>query len=250
MIVAYAKESLRARNELLEMARAVHLGEVPPLRLGFSSFVNDNLLQSFRETYRDMFPGCEIHLAGGESIQILQRINQRILDCAILPMPIDNDIFRVQQISQSPLVVCMRSDDPLTLQNPVDIQAVASRIKIFRDPELQPLAHARLIEMFDEAGISLRLACSATTPGQIQWMVKAGYGLALIDQSSSLDSGLAARPLSGINWTADTAFVHHNRADHIALPFIERSLGQTWRDGKRKKRASESAKPEQLKLLA
>ena len=57
MIVAYAKESLRARNELLEMARAVHLGKVSPLRLGFSSFVNDNLLQCFRETYRQMFPG-------------------------------------------------------------------------------------------------------------------------------------------------------------------------------------------------
>ena len=250
MIVAYAKESLRARNELLEMARAVHLGKVSPLRLGFSSFVSDNLLQCFRETYSQMFPGCEIHLAGGESVQILQRISQGILDCAILPMPIDNDIFHVQQISQSPLVLCMRSDDPLALQNQVNIQDVVSRIKIFRDPELQPSAHSRLVEMFAELGITLHLACSATTPGQIQWMVKAGYGLALIDRVSSLDSGLATRPLAGIDWTADTAFVHHNRADHIALPFIERSLCQTWKDSKGKKRASESVKPEQLKLLA
>jgi len=40
MVVAYAKETLRARDELVEMARAVHLGNVPPLRLGFSSFVS------------------------------------------------------------------------------------------------------------------------------------------------------------------------------------------------------------------
>jgi hypothetical protein len=32
---------------------------------------------------------------------VLQRINQRLLDCAILPMPIDNDICHVQQMSQS-----------------------------------------------------------------------------------------------------------------------------------------------------
>jgi DNA-binding transcriptional LysR family regulator len=66
MILAYARETLRAREELVTMARAVHLGEVPPLRLGFSSFVNANLLQSFRDRYESMFPGCEIQLAGGD----------------------------------------------------------------------------------------------------------------------------------------------------------------------------------------
>jgi len=150
MVLAYAKETLRAREELLEMARAVHLGEVPPLRLGFSSFVNDKLLQSFRETYCEMFPGCEIQLAGGEPMQILQRINRRSLDCAILPMPIDNDLYHVQQGAQSPLVICLRADDPLALQTQLDIQGIALRIKIFRDPELQPSAHSRLVEMFEE----------------------------------------------------------------------------------------------------
>jgi hypothetical protein len=80
--------------------------------------------------------------------------------------------------------------------------------------------------------------------------VKARYGLALIDQISLLDSELITRLIAGVNWTADTAFVHHNRADHIALPFIEKSLAQRWRGSKRKKRPDESVKPEQLKLLA
>ena len=103
------------------MARAVYLGEVPPLRLGFSSFVTGHLLQSFRDTYCGMFPGCEIKLTGGDPAQVLQRINQCTLDCAILPMPIDNDIYHVQQISQSPLVICMRGDDPLAQQSQLDI---------------------------------------------------------------------------------------------------------------------------------
>jgi DNA-binding transcriptional LysR family regulator len=250
MVLAYARETLRAREELVTMARAVHLREVPPLRLGFSSFVNANLLQSFRDKYESMFPSCQIHLAGGDPTHILQRINQRNLDCAILPMPIDNDVYQCQQISQSPLVVCLRNDDPLASQMQLDIQDIVHRIKIFRDPELQPAAHARLAEMFKEVGIAMHLACSASTPADIQWMVKAGYGLALIDQMSSLDTGLTTRSIAEINWTVDTAFVHHNRADHIALPFIERSLSEHWRDGKRKKRLSENVRPEQLKLLA
>ena len=250
MIVAYAKETLKTRDELVTMARAVHLGDVPPLRLGFSSFVNANLLQSFRDRYQAMFPRCEMQLAGGDPIHVLRRIDHRALDCSILPMPIDNDVYHVQQISQSPLVVCLRNDDPLASQAQLDLQDIEHQIKIFCDPELQPAAHSRLSEMFEEAGIQMHLACSASTPADLQWMVKAGYGLSLIDQHASLDIGLTTRPIAGVNWTADTAFVHHNRADHIALPFLERALSRHWRDGKRKKLSSEGVRPEQLKLPA
>jgi DNA-binding transcriptional LysR family regulator len=131
--------------------------------------VNANLLQSFRDRYESMFPGCEIQLAGGDPMHVLHRINQRSLDCAILPMPIDNDIYHVQQMSQSPLVVCMRSDDPLASETQLDIQHIAHKIKIFRDPEVQPAAHSRLAEMFEEVGIPMHLACSASVrPEQLK----------------------------------------------------------------------------------
>jgi DNA-binding transcriptional LysR family regulator len=87
MVLAFAKETLRAREELVAMARAVHLREVPPLRLGFSAFVNSNLLQSFRDRYESLFPGCQMPLAGGDPAHVLQRINHRSLDCAILERP-------------------------------------------------------------------------------------------------------------------------------------------------------------------
>jgi DNA-binding transcriptional LysR family regulator len=250
IVIAYASNTLRERDEMLAMARAVHLGDVPPLRLGFSSFINANLLQRFRESYEEMFPGCEIQLAGGDPMLTLQRLNQRLLDCAILPMPIDAALYNVQQIAQSPLVVCMRSEDTLANEAHLDIHKIADRIKIFRDPESHPSAHSRLVEMFSDVGIPLRLANSARTLSDIQWMVKAGYGLALVDQLSPLESGLITRPIAGVNWTADTAFVHQSRADHIALPFIERFLQEDWKESRRKKRTSGSIRPEQLKLLA
>jgi DNA-binding transcriptional LysR family regulator len=250
LLVAYAEGALRERDEIVAMARAVHLRQVPPLRLGFSSFINVGLLENFRESYDEMFPGCEIQLSGCDPILTLQRLNLRRLDCAILPMPIDEGIFNVQQISQSLLVVCMRADDTLSRQSQLDIHAAAQHIKIFRDPELHPSAHSRLVEMFKEVGIPLSLASSARTPSEIQWMVKAGYGLALVDQLLPLEAGLVTRPIAGINWTADTAFVHQSRADHIALPFIERFLQKNWQTSRRKKGSSGSIRPEQLKLLA
>jgi DNA-binding transcriptional LysR family regulator len=248
IVIAYASNTLRERDEMLSMARAVHLGEVPRLRLGFSSFINANLLQTFRQSYEEMFPGCEIQLAGGDPMLILQKLNQRLLDCAVLPMPIDAGVYNVQQIAQSPLAVCMRSDDTLANRARLDIQEVADRIKIFRDPELHPLAHSRLVEMFSDVGIPLHLEHSARTSSDIQWMVKGGYGLALVDQLSPLESGLITRPIAGVNWTVDTAFVHQSRADHIALPFIERVLQEDWKNFHRKKPVSGSIRPEQLKL--
>lgn len=248
MVVAYAKEALRAREELLEMARAVYRGEVPPLRLGFSSFVNGNLLQAFRENYSAMFRGCQIQLSGGDPLQLLQRLNQRSLDCAILNLPIANDVYCVQQISSSPMVVCMRSDDPLAQQSELELRQISDRLRIYPAPELQPAAHARLIELFAEADLPLHVDCSAPTPTHIQWMVRAGYGLALIDQLTTLEPGLSTRSITDVHWSVDTAFVFHNAADHVALPFIRQSLKQRWTESTRKKRPVSGSASEVKKL--
>jgi hypothetical protein len=197
-----------------------------------------------------MFSGCAIQLMSGDPLLSLQRLDARTLHCAILPLPIDTSLYSVQQIAQSPMVVCMRSDDALADRAQLDIQVVAPRLTIFRDPELQPSAHSRLLEMFAEVNIPVNVACSARTPGEIQWMVKERYGLALIDQLSPLDPGLITRPLVRLNWTADAAFVYLNHADHVALPFIERFLRETWTDTRRINPSSKPRIPEQLDLLA
>ena len=197
-----------------------------------------------------MFSGCAIQLLSGDPLLSLQRLDARTLDCAILPLPIDSSLYSVQQIAQSPLVVCMRSDDTLADHAQIDIHEVAQRITVFRDPELHPSAHSRLMEMFAEVGIPIHLACSARTPTEIQWMVKERFGLALIDQLSPLDSGLITRPIAGLNWTADTAFVYLSQTDHVALPFIERFLQETWRDSRRRRSPLKPRNPEQLELLA
>ena len=249
IVTAYAENTLREWDQMLVMARAVQRNEVPPLRLGFSSFINAKLLEKFREGYEGMFSGCVIQLMSGDPLLSLQRLDARTLDCAILPLPIDTSLYSVQQIAQSPLVICMRSDDVLADHAQLDIRDVAPRITIFRDPELHPSAHSRLLEMFAEVDSPIHLDCSARTPGEIQWMVKERYGLALIDQLSPLDPGLITRPLAGLNWTADTGFIYLNHADHVALPFIERFLRETWTSSRRRKSPINPRIPEQMELL-
>jgi hypothetical protein len=109
----------------------------------------------------------------------------------------------------------------------VYISDLSLKLKIFRDPEIHPTAHDKLVEMLVDVGIDLEASCLAATPADIQWMVRAGYGVALVDQRTIPDAGLTTRPIAGIHWTADTTFVHHKKADHLALPFLIRFLQRT-----------------------
>ena len=249
LVLNWARKVLAERREIFDMARAVYKGNVPPLKLGFSPFVNPPLLHALRIIYRELFPGCEIQLSSGDTAHTLQRLAHGDVDCAILPLPVDTDQWNVLQIAQSPLVLCMREDDPLATQSQIDIQEAAPRLNIFHDPELHPDAHKRLTEMFAEVGITLHLANSAATPADMQWMVKESYGLALVDKHSTLEFGLVTRSIAGVNWTADTAFVTGKQSAHMALPYIEKSLRENGLNVKRKSLRSERIRPQQLKLI-
>jgi len=89
ILVNYAKEAVRTRNEIVKAARAIHQGEVPPLRLGFSCFVPTVVLEEFQRLYESVFPACPVHLAGGDPAQIMDRLRRKMLDCALELLPSD-----------------------------------------------------------------------------------------------------------------------------------------------------------------
>jgi hypothetical protein len=107
------------------------------------------------------------------------------------------------------------------------------------------------MEMLLEIGIRPEASCLAATPADIQLMVQSACGLALIDEKIALASNLTTRPIAGARWTADTAFVHHASADHIALSILLRHLPKIRRTASRKMPVQQRAlKPVQLELLA
>jgi len=250
LILNWARNVLAERRQIFVMGRAIYKREVPPLRLGFSPFVNPALLHEIRLFYDELFPGCEIQLSSGDQRHTLQRLDLDSLDCAVLPMPVDTDLWNVFQIAQSPLVICMRADDPLAAQSIISLHEASPRIRIFRDPELHPSAHTRLSQMFAEAGVPLHLSNSAATPADMQWMIKEDYGLALVDQVSPLESGLVTRPIAGVNWTIDTAFVWSKKAVHVALPLIQKYIKQNGFTTDRKLARPGRIRPEQLRLIS
>jgi DNA-binding transcriptional LysR family regulator len=251
IIVAYAQEAIVRRSEVVTLAKAVHRGDIPPLRLGISSFINPALLQHLRDSYHEYFPACIVHLSSGSPSHLLQRLEKMTLDGALLTLPIEGHDWVVQYVARNPLVVCMRMDDPLADGHEISKDDLSARLNIFSDPELHPAAHRQLFEMLGEAGIHPEIKCVAATPADIQWMVRTDRGVALVDQSIPLDSDLTTRPIAGIHWTVDAAFVHHVKADHLALPFVVQFARQmTTRRKANQNPAQRPNKPVQLQLLA
>jgi DNA-binding transcriptional LysR family regulator len=136
-------------------------------------------------------------MTGGHPVQLLQRLEDKSLDAAILPLPVTGTNWIVAHIASDPLVVCMRSDDPLAAAREIQPSELADRLKVFRDPETHPAAHYRLMEMLTEIGIRPEATCLAATPGDIQLMVQSGCGLALIDEKIALAPNLTTRPIAG-----------------------------------------------------
>jgi DNA-binding transcriptional LysR family regulator len=85
IVVSYAIEAGKARNEIILAARAVHSGEIPALRIGFSCFVHQEILRSLSGAYASLFPDCQIQFAGGDPAQILRRMEEKNLNAAVLP---------------------------------------------------------------------------------------------------------------------------------------------------------------------
>lgn len=251
MLYAYAQEALELRNAAVSAARAMDRGEIPVLRVGLSSFINPDVLQSLRQTYVRLFPDSPMQMTGGHPVQILQRMEEKSLDAAILPLPVTGANWVVSHLASDALVVCMKSNDPLAAVREIKPTELADRLKVFRDPDTHPAAHVRLMEMLQEIGIRPEASCLAATPADILLMVQSGCGLALIDEKYSLPPSLTTRPIAGTLWTADTAFVHHASADHIALSILLRHLSKLKRTAARKMPINQrTLKPLQLELLA
>lgn len=77
---------------------------------------------------------------------------------------------------------------------------------VSRSSGIQTSAHAHLVHLFADAGVPIVLGNSVSNKGDIQWMVREKYGLALIDELLPLEADLTTRPISGVNWSVEGSF--------------------------------------------
>jgi DNA-binding transcriptional LysR family regulator len=140
-----------------------------------------------------------------------------------------DDELETNVIERERLVVCMRSDDPLAEREAIPPDALDGKISIFTYQRHHPTAYVRIAEMFRELGVALRPSKPTLNIDHIQWMVKEGVCYSLIRASRPLMNGLVTRPIAGVDWTIDTAFVTKAEYENPALSWFVEELAKYFR---------------------
>jgi hypothetical protein len=58
----------------------------------------------------------------------------------------------------------------------------------------------------------------------MQALVREGFGMALVREGMALDDQLTSRPVTGINWTVDTALIYHKLRHPKTVPILVRQF--------------------------
>jgi DNA-binding transcriptional LysR family regulator len=229
VLIRYAREGLKTRERIVRTVQAIHAGKLMPLRLGFTPFVQKALLNAVTEMYRELLPESEFIPESGDTDELTNRIRQDSLDAALVTLPIMDDELETNVIEKERLVVCMRSDDPLAEREAIPPDALDGKISIFTYQRHHPTAYVRIAEMFKELGVALRPSKPTLNIDHIQWMVKEGVCYSLIRASRPLMNGLVTRPIAGVDWTIDTAFVTKAEHENPALSWFVEGLTKHFR---------------------
>lgn len=224
VLTAGARQILALRNEVIAAARASHHGSIAPLRIGFSPFIDRALLQMVCSAHLALFPNCEITPKSGDTVELLALLERGVIDAALLPLPANGIGLNVDQLSHDRLVVCMRSNDPAASLDEIAPSSLEKKLKIFREPKHNPEGHRHLLEMLDEVGVHPEVASTTAHPRDIQWLVKSGYGHALIREGSELEAGVVTRPVAGVSWKVDCALISKKSPSQKTIPVLVRAL--------------------------
>ncbi len=88
---------------------------------------------------------------------------------------------------------------------------------------IQPPTHG-LWRLLRISGVALRPSKPTLNIDHIQWMVKEGVCYSLMRASRPLMNGLVTRPIDGVDWTIDTAFVTKSKHENPVLSWFVEEL--------------------------
>jgi len=213
-------------SEFVAALKAIHNGDIRALRFGCGTFVAPDVFRAACAIHKRCLPNCAIHPSHAGSAQLANEVISGKIEAAIVTLPVEAPELCVRELLHDRLVVCLRADDSLALKATLRPADFADRLAVLNDPERHPEAHARLAELLAEAGVRMEEYSRASHPSEIQDLVFDGFGLALIREGTELRPGLITRPIFGVTWTVDTAFIYHKDRYPKTIPMLVRELKQ------------------------
>ena len=215
-----AQGLLDARDEAIAALIAIERGRIRTLNLGCAPFVDPELFRVTCELHKELLPSCAIRPTHGDVMQLVEELVSGELDAALISLPINDPRLRVVTIRRDRLVACLRKDHPLAAKTAMRPEDLQENLAVLYDPQRHPGAHTRILELLGEVGVQIDEFSRVSHPIELQSLVKAGYGLALICEGTALEADLTTRPVAGVDWAVDTAFVYNRKLHPKTIPVL------------------------------
>ena len=191
-----------------------------PLRFGYSPFADHEIVEEARKGYLELVPGGHIQSSSECSAELTAMVADGRLDAAIVTLPLAEKGLFAHPICEERLMVCLRADDPLAGAKTLPQDVISARLCIIFARVHQPSLYDEIVRQLARAGIALKPSEFISAPAEMQYLVKAGKGFSLAQESTKLDSELTMRCIAGINLTVVTAFICNPAQVRPVLPML------------------------------
>jgi len=178
-----------------------------------------------------LVPSAELRPTHGDVPQLIEEVQTGDVDIALVTLPLAHPDIHVEELRRDRLVVCIRKDSPLANKAALVVGDLKDHLRIFYHPQKHPDAHYRLLELLTSVGVNVREFSRASHPYEMQALVRAGFGVALVREGMALDDQLTTRPVSGIDWTIDTALIYRKQLHPKTIPILVRQFKKQFAGG-------------------
>jgi DNA-binding transcriptional LysR family regulator len=179
-----------------ELARAVTTSEVAPLALALSNSVNIELfLGPVAELFKSL-PGVQFRIAHGRADEVMRLLKEGEADLAIAG-PVED---RWERLDRWPLFgegfeIALSADHPLSRDRSVEVAELKGQT-IFVQSGCE--SRAMLMEWFDERGAALIACHEVDSHHDLNALLIASGGVALVPESAPRSTGLTRAKVNGL----------------------------------------------------
>jgi DNA-binding transcriptional LysR family regulator len=237
--IGLARHLLEVRDEVIDAIASIERGEVASICCASSSLVDQELFRELCSMHKRLVPSATIRPTHGDLPQLIEEVKAGAVDVALVTLPFAHCDIHIEELRRDRLVVCIRKDSPLAQKAALVVGDLKEHLRIFYHPQKHPDAHDRLVEWLSSAGVQISEFSRASHPSEIQALVREGFGVALVREGMALEDQLTSRPVTGIDWTVDTALIYHKQRHPKTIPILVRQFKKQFG----KQRASSDSEP-------
>jgi len=181
-----ARALLAQADRLASRTRAQARGKAAGIRIGAIDSASAGLVPLLLHDFRARCPHVVVHLLEEKTIRLLPRLASGHLDLAFVRPPETlNPSIEFLFLFNETAVVALPSRHPLARRSRVTLKDLADEPLIVPERRSRPHSHDLTMKLFEEAGLTARVAQVAEEKHTIVNLVAAGLGAAVVPRWTS-----------------------------------------------------------------